>query len=46
MNLDDQILVNRQLQDENQFVISIKESLKRKRSDEKDDCECRDSIKV
>jgi hypothetical protein len=27
-------------------VISIKESLKRKRSNEKDDCECRDSIKI
>jgi hypothetical protein len=27
-------------------VTSIRESLKRKRSDEKDDCECRDSSKV
>jgi hypothetical protein len=27
-------------------VIAIKESLKRKRSDEEDDCDCRDSIKV
>jgi hypothetical protein len=27
-------------------VTSIRESLKRKRSNEKDDCECRDSSKV
>jgi hypothetical protein len=46
MNLDDQTLVNQQLHDENRFVIAIKESLKRKRSDEEDDCGCRDSIKV
>ncbi len=46
MNLDDQILVNRQFHDDNQFVTSIKESLKRKRSDEKNDCEYRNSDKV
>jgi hypothetical protein len=46
MNLDDQIFVNWQFQDKNQFVILIKESFKQKRLNKKDDYECRNSIKI